>query len=796
MTSLFKTLIIFSLLVSSNFIAFSQNQTVIQGTICDADNKIGVSGASVMTASGKIKTQTDKNGYFSFEIPTTDSEIIIIKHPEYQDYSEKADSGKNFFHIHLQPKTIELKSMTITAQSKHTLAETSLSGISANRSFFQKTNANTFAESLSKLPGVASMNVGVGVAKPVIRGMGFNRMAVVDKGIVIQNQQWGADHGLELDQFDVDQLIVYKGSMSLFYGSDAMGGVIEILPAEVPAQDHTWGDVSIFAKSNNGLVGSSVGLNVKSKNWFYRMRSTVQNYGDYRIPADTIDYLTWKMPIVGRRMKNTAGHEIHLSGTALYSKNDFNSAIYISNNYSKNGFFPGAHGIPNLRRLAFDGSHRNVELPYSTVNHFKISNTTEFPIFTLWKVHADFGFQNNQRYEMALFHTHFPNQAVPQKEPNKELAFNLKTISGNVRFHNIDNEKWGKTFGFSTEYQINKIGGYSFLMPEFKRFTNGIFGATNYKVNEKWTMTGGLRFDFGKIDTQGFYDTILEDYFKTSGYDESTAKFYAQRAKALKLYFTNFSGAVGTILRPNPMHQIKMNLGRSFRFPTPNELASNGVHHGAFRHERGSEKLKPETGLQLDTEYSYKHNKWYIGINPFVNYFSNYIFLNPTGQWSLLPHAGQQYEYAQSKALMWGGEIETNYQMAEFLKLSINLEHIFTLNLNSGYALPFSPPTRWTTNMIFSANAGKIVTHYSVNAEIQQIFAQNRITNNEIKTPGATLFNLTASLNWKAGKQLLISELQVYNIFNTAYLNHLSYYRKLNAPEPGRNIQLFLKLPF
>ncbi|NLO69857.1 MAG: TonB-dependent receptor [Porphyromonadaceae bacterium] len=774
----------------------SQKTITVHGIICDAYSKEPIENASIEDASGRFRTQTDINGHFSFDVQTDSTELLNVKHPEYYDITKQIDRKNRSLHFHLKPKVVKLHAMTVTGQSKHTLTETTINTISVNRSFFQKSNASNLSASLAKLPGIASMDIGSGVSKPLIRGMGFNRMAVVDKGIVIQNQQWGADHGLELDQFDIDKIIIHKGAMSLFYGSDAMGGVVEILPAELPGNDQKWGDAILTSKSNNDLIGSSLGFNVKSGKWFYRMRATTLNYGDYRIPTDSISYLTWKMPVDKRRMKNTAGKEINLSGSIRYDKNKFNSAFYISNSYSKNGFFPGAHGVPDLRRLAYDGSYRNIELPHSTVNHFKITNSTEFPVFEDWKVHSDFGFQNNKRAEYALFHTHFPNQPIPKTNKDRELAFDLNTFSGNIRLHSNDNKNQSLILGISAEYQMNKIGGYSFLMPEFERITGGIFGANNYKFNNNLKIISGLRIDWGKISTHGFYDPILENYFTESGYDLVTANFYAQRAKALNRHFTSLSGSVGVNYQPDNVHLFKANLGRSFRFPTPNELASSGVHHGAFRFEQGNENLKPEIGLQLDLGYEYNLNKWHIKSSPFVNYFSNFIFLNPTGQWSLLPHTGQQYEYAQSKALMAGGEIEIYFQALDFVQLSSNVEYTYTQNLVSGYALPFSPPTVWTSNAIFSFHAGKFLSHFSVNAEAQRIFAQNQIANNEIKTPGAWLFNLNGSFNWSIYKRQVISELQLYNIFDTAYLNHLSYYRKLNAPEPGRNIQILLKFPF
>ena len=141
------------------------------------------------------------------------------------------------------------------------------------------------------------MDIGAGFSKPVIRGLGFNRVAVVDRGVVQQNQQWGADHGLEIDQYDVDRARVHKGPMSLFHGSDAMGGVIEVLPPLVPKEDAFRGEASIIAK-NNDLLGTSFMLSNKQGAGL-RARATLQAYGDYRIPTDTIEYLSWKMRYTG-----------------------------------------------------------------------------------------------------------------------------------------------------------------------------------------------------------------------------------------------------------------------------------------------------------------------------------------------------------------------------------------------------------------------------------------------------------------------------------------------------------------
>ena len=151
------------------------------------------------------------------------------------------------------------------------------------------------------------MDIGSGFSKPMIRGMGFNRISVVENGIKQEGQQWGADHGLELDAFNAGQVSIRKGPASLLYGSDAMGGAIELVPLPLPAGNRLFGEASLLGKSVNGTLGGSLMLGVKKDAWYTWARYSEQHFGDYRIPTDTIVYLTQRMPVYHRRLKNTAG---------------------------------------------------------------------------------------------------------------------------------------------------------------------------------------------------------------------------------------------------------------------------------------------------------------------------------------------------------------------------------------------------------------------------------------------------------------------------------------------------------
>lgn len=700
--------------------------------------------------------------------------------------TDTADS----LHYHLPQVTVRAKAIQ-GAEKISTLPVEEIS-----RGYLLRNNSTGFVQTLASLPGVASMDIGAGFSKPVIRGMGFNRMAVVDRGIVQQNQQWGADHGLEIDQYDVDNVRLHKGPMSLYYGSDAMGGVIEILPPRLPESDLFWGDVTLIGKTNNNLLGTSVTASLKRGRFFYRARATVQSYADFRIPADTIDYLSWKMPVYDRRMKNTAGREANLSFSAAYTGERLESRLHVSDINGKNGYFPGAHGIPSLSRLEPDGSTRNVEMPYATSNHFKLISNNKWRLSPAAAINLDLGFQQNLREELSPFHTHYSNQLPPVDDPDLELRFRLKTYSANVRLLLDEEERWSKTFGLSTEAQHNRVGGYSFLLPDFERYSGGAFWLNQVALTEHFLLTGGIRYDVGRLRVAAYYDDVLAEYLTQQGITEEEVGFYAQRSAALRSSFGDFSGSAGFAWMPSADHTLKMNVGKSFRYPGANELASNGLHHGAFRHEQGNSALQPEKGYQLDMDYRFKGEQFRFTLNPFLGWFPNYIYLEPTGNWSILPHAGQIYRYRQAEAWMAGGEAVVEWMPDERWQVTSALEYVYNQNRTDHYPLPFSPPTVIVTDVAYTGDGRGALTHYTLQLEHRGVMAQDRIAKNELRTPGASLWNLSAHLHWRINGRLVVFDFQIDNLFDRAFLNHLSFYRRLNAPEPGRNGQVIVRVPF
>jgi iron complex outermembrane receptor protein len=658
-----------------------------------------------------------------------------------------------------------------------------------DKSFLHEHFTGNLMQTLEHIPGVHSMDIGSGFSKPMIRGMGFNRISVTENGIKQEGQQWGSDHGLEIDAFGVERVTIRKGPSSLLYGSDAMGGVIEISQLPAPSENQVYGEFVLLGKSANGTLGASAMSGIKKNLWHVKLRFSEQHFSDYRIPADTIVYLTQYLPVHKRKLKNTAGFERDLSLFSEYRNGKYYARYAVSDAFQKTGFFPGAHGIPDASRLRDDGDSRDIDMPFSMVNHLKISTRQQYYLnasTVIW----DAGFQNNHREEWSLFHTHYSSQPLPETDPDKELVFSLNTFNSSLKTDLIYSVQWRHTFGFDVQYQRNTVGGYSFLLPEYRRLTAGSFWLSVFRPTDRFSFSGGIRYDYGKVDISASQDVYLEKYLRERNYADELVELYKWRSRDVNRNFGDVSGSLGIVWTPNASHQLKVNLGRSFRLPGANELASNGVHHGAFRHEQGNASLVSERGVQLDASYTCEYSKVLFAASPFVSWFDKYIYLKPTGEWSILPHAGQIYRYTAVEAIFAGTEVELNITFLNDLTYQITGEYVYTHNLDEHTPLSFSPPASMRNRLTWRYK----ILQFSF--ELQSVATQTRVAKNEDITQGANLLHFGTAVKIPFRDTEVDITFSLNNILDTKYYNHLSFYRKVEIPDTGRNFQLLIKIPF
>lgn len=793
--------------------AYAQRYS-LYGTVTSS-NRIVVKGAKVSFTSLEtvisVQTKetiqaskngvTDSTGSFSFDlIPPGNYQLTVLKEG-YQQYSMHLKiSAKTKIKVTLIPSSQQLQEVNITHNhNRLRKQQESLNIEVVGTDFIQRNLGGSLMKTLDRLPGIKTIGIGSGQSKPLIRGLGFNRVVVADKGIKHEGQQWGADHGLELDQFAVGEVALIKGAASFIYGSDAIGGVIDVKPPPIPSENALGGSIDFIGKSNNSLYGSSANLFGRSKNWFFDSRFTYLNYGDYKAPTDTVFVYDYAVRLYKNHLRNTAGKETGLHFTTGYVKNYFRSVFYISNTYSKSGFFANAHGLEprNVDLSLHDASSRDILMPSQQVNHFKVINRTEYQKGA-HHLQMEIGYQRNFRQEFS----HYVNHGyMPPKYPdtmailhNLEREFDKQVYSLNMRNH-VFIGKHQLNVGINSEYQNNIINGWTFLVPSFKQLTAGVFAYDKYQLNEQILLHGALRFDHGHIRmykyTDWFPSTITQNGITTN---EKLV-----RADNLSRNFNSLVWSGGLNYNPGSF-SLKANIGKSFRMPIAKELGANGVNYHYFSFERGDPGLSAEQSYQADVSLGWTNDKWTLILSPFYNYFPNYIYLNPTANHDRNYGAGNQiFKYTQSRVSRYGAEIQVKYKLIKGLSTEVLGEYLYAKQLSGdkkGYTLPFSTPASALFNLSWAPADQRWFKDTYVSVDYRLTARQHNIVPPEKKTPGYQVINLQAGTKLKLSHQPLMVSLQVQNLLNTRYLNHTSFYRLIELPEAGRNLVLSLKIPF
>ena len=266
----------------------------ISGKVLSSDRG-SLEGLTVIIQPGNLTAITDNKGQFYFTNIPKDAKTLKIKHAGYLPYEIKLLLKQNAIllpDILLKTDIKQLKEVVITDHFGFRRNKTeSLNIETVNSNFIQRNLGGSLMQSLQRIPGVKTISVGSGGSKPLIRGLSFNQVIVVENGIKHEGQQWGADHGLEIDQYAVNSVEIIKGPSSFMYGSDAIGGAVNIKPVPLPFKNTLGGSIDFTGKSNNEQFGGSINLFGRNEKWFFDTRMTVMDYGDYRVPTDTVHFL-------------------------------------------------------------------------------------------------------------------------------------------------------------------------------------------------------------------------------------------------------------------------------------------------------------------------------------------------------------------------------------------------------------------------------------------------------------------------------------------------------------------------
>lgn len=776
------------------FISFQASaQITFSGKITDAKTGEGLAGTSILFPDLKMGAYADNAGKFHFANVPAGHYLIEVSHIGYTSIIEHIDIDKNLEKdFALQPSVLENQGVIVTGVSNATNIKKASTPITTlRRAELLQSSSTNIIDLLAKKPGISQLSTGPGISKPIIRGLGYNRVLVINEGARQEGQQWGDEHGIEIDELSVNRVEILKGPASLMYGSDAMAGVINLVTNVPVAEGTIRGNLLTNYQTNNDLfaLNGNVAGNINGINW--NIYGTTRSAGNYKNKYDG------KVPGSSFNEKNYGGYIgvnkkwgfSHL----VFSSFDQNVGLVEGDRDDATGRFILYRGT-GIERIATneDLDERKPLIPYQNIKHYKIISDNSFRMGKS-RLKLNAGFQNNQRKEFA----------DPENENRAELFFDMNTVTYNAQFVFPEVKEWHVTIGANGMYQQSKNKAEELLIPEYNLFDIGGFVYVQ-RYFKKITLSGGARYDNRSIDSKEFFE----------GPD---LKF-----EAFNRSFSNFSGSVGVSYEPADYLTLKANVARGFRAPNIAELGSNGVHEGTFRYEYGNNDLKSETSLQFDggVEINYEH--FNLAITCFYNSINNFIFYRKLqsafGGDSILNVDGEDFpafRFDQNDARLSGLEVvlDIHPHPLDWLHFENSVSFVrgrFTEKVGGTDNLPLIPAPKYYGEL--EANfkkAGKTLRNFYINVGMETNFKQDKpffAFNTETITPAYTLLNMGAGTDIinKNGKTILSVHLSGNNLTDAAYQNHLSRLKyaaenlvtgRVGVFNMGRNFSLKINIP-
>ena len=584
-------------------------------------------------------------------------------------------------------------------------------------------------DAVSHLPGLAQISTGSGISKPVIRGLGYNRVVVVDQGIRQEGQQWGDEHGLEVDEEGVHSVEVLKGPASLMYGSDAIAGVM-ILHPERPLDEGTM-QVKVGGQyqTNNGLYDYRIGFTGNIKGWIWNWHFLDKASHCYKNKADGYVPGSWFK-------------ERDIQGMLGINKSWGHSWL----RFSRVNFTPGiTEG--ELVGGDFNGHSYGIASPYQKVLHTKVVSDNAW-YFGDGTLKAIVGYQQNYRREF-------------EEEEEPELAMRLHTVNYDIKYlHSLPHD-WKLSTGIGGMWQKNVNQGEEYLIPDHHLFDIGYFATAEWQLNN-WHFSGGARIDNRHLNTS----SLMEDD--------------ALRFTALSKNFTGVTGSLGVVWNVTDKLNLRLNAARGFRAPTVSELSSNGVHEGSIQYELGNAELKAEKSMQLDLGLDFTSHFVNLQASLFCNWIDDYIFL------ARLPFETdgyRTYQYRQGDARLMGGEVSLDVHPIDPLHIENAFSYVRGIQLHQpeeSKNLPMMPAPRWTCDVRYEfPDFAKGHCRRSFLAfGMEYNFRQNKyyaLDDTETATPSYALLNLSAGMDLHIfGHNCIELTLSCQNLLDKAYQPHLS----------------------
>src|SRR5674476_172122 len=804
-----RHILLFSLFLFIQFIA--EAQISLSGKITEHKNQASLSGASVYIPDLKTGAVSKQDG--SYEIKNIPNGTYLVEVSFVGFASQTKDvtvNGKSVTDFSLERSTIESPEVVVTGVASATEQQTNPAPVSiVQQNTLQETTSDNIIDALRNAPGVSQIKDGPAISKPVIRGLGYNRVVVVNDGIRQEGQQFGDEFGIEVDPYTVDKVEILRGPASLSYGSDAMAGVINLISAPTLPEGTVKGNIQGIYQTNNGLYGGSANIAGNSNGVTYDARYTYTDAHAYKNKFDGYVF-------------NSGYGENNFKGSIGLNRNWGYSRIILSSFSLKTGIVEGGRdevtGQFNKHVMASDGSD-SVEIVspkelksythdliiHQHIRHYKAVWDNSFAIGN-GRLGVHLGFQENLRQEA--------NDATLGNVYN--IYYFLNTFNYDVRYTFAEKNHFEFSVGANGMQQSSKNKGLLFLVPAYHLFDMGIFAIAK-KTYNKLSIAGGIRFDNRTLHGD---DLFLD----SSGVKvQSNMPEAVHRFTAYQSDFSGISGSIGATYDLSKSFYGKINFSRAFRAPNIAESGSNGIHDGTPFYEIGDPTLKPENSLQVDATLGINTKDVSAELTLFDNNINNYIFpvklASVFGGDSIRTDVmaasdGPTFKYISGDALLTGGELTLHIhpQNAGWFHFDNTFSMIRAIQKkqpDSTKYLPYTPPSKLVSGVEFiSKKIGKSFKNIYVRIDMENYFKQDKIYykfGDETVTPGYMLLNVGVGTDIVSkGNTLLSIYIYASNLADVAYQSNMSRLKygdpnavtgRIGVYEMGRNIGFKINVP-
>ncbi len=703
----------------------------------------------------------------------------LAAQPNDSNRHQHGEDSTDVFFRHLSLNELTVTGVTGSTKMKHATAPVSV--ISPQE--LRATASTNIIDAIARQPGVSQLTTGSSISKPIIRGLGYNRVVVMSEGVRQEGQQWGDEHGVEVDGSSVGSVEILKGPASLMYGSDAMAGVVILHAQPTLAEGTMRGSVATEYQTNNGLFAYTLSMagNQKGVVWDARfsdkMAHAYKNKYDGYVPGSQFRERAGRLML---GLNRQWGHT-RLTWTAFHQTPSI-----------VEGERDGVTGQLEHEQTSLTSYGKS--LPFQLVKHYKLVWDNSINLSSGY-LKAIVGYQQNRRQEFEESTTDY------------ELFFKLHTLTYDLRYLSHDHDGWKMSVGLGGMYQRSGNEGEEYLIPDYRLFDVGLYATATKQLGERWTLNAGLRYDHRRLHG----DELQEDG--------------NMRFADFSRHFNGLTGSVGAVMNVTDQLNLRLNVARGYRTPNMSELASNGVHEGSVRYEIGNQQLKAEYSMQIDLGLDFASRYVSAQLALFANRIDNYIFCHRRAE--VVEPGYLTYAYTQGDARLLGFEAGVDLHPIHSLHFENTFSYVDAQLMHqpaSTRYLPFTPAPCWTSELKWELahHSHSTLAHHHHGTRRSAFLLNNlyaavgtdcylrqthiyRADDTETATPAYLLLNLSAGTDVHVGGKK-VAELYVVanNLLNRAYQHHLSRlkYADVNVATGrqgvfgmGRNITFKLVVP-